>query len=254
MTGKEKDEETPWTKHNTRYITTTKKAREEKEEEEDAVEAIKKFRKSRKKAAGGYELNVKWVGYSDKDNTWEPMAQLLDGWDCEGNDIYDFFESNGIDVSACSEFDFVTRKVKGKSSNVDTLAKELQKGNSNAKESTQKQDDQNEKSEVNEKESEGFICSKGHSAVGGNLKMEDNGSYASKGNFLHQKQCKKCKKEFVEKNEDEEDSKYVISQRTPCYLCENQLCTYYICGNCYKKELISSDSSGLSSRRNTHKK
>ena len=58
-----------------------------------------------------------------------------------------------------------------------------------------------------------------HFTEGGNLKMEDNVGYASKGNFLHLKTYKKCKKVFVEKNEEQEESKYVISPRTPCYLC-----------------------------------
>ena len=41
---------------------------------------------------------------------------------------------------------------------------------------------------------DGYVCSFDHSAVRGDLKMEDNGSYATKENFLYQNQCKKCRK------------------------------------------------------------
>ena len=66
--------------------------------------------------------------------------------------------------------------------------------------------------------------------------MEDNGEYATKEKFLYQKQCKKCSNMFVQKNGENDKKKYSITQKTPCYLCENQACTYCICGECYKRE------------------
>ena len=60
---------------------------EKEEESEDAVEAIVDFKFSKQKGSGGYLLHVKWVGYTEKDNTWEPMKELLDGWNYGDNDV-----------------------------------------------------------------------------------------------------------------------------------------------------------------------
>ena len=38
------------------------------------------------------------------------MAQLLDGWKCNNEETNIFFETNGIDVSGCINFDFIARK------------------------------------------------------------------------------------------------------------------------------------------------
>ena len=35
---------------------------------------------------------VKWDGYRTEDNTWKPMAQLLDGWQCNKEEINDFLK------------------------------------------------------------------------------------------------------------------------------------------------------------------
>ena len=78
------------------------------------------------------------------------------------------------------------------------------------------------------------------------MKMEYNGAYGAKENFLYQKQCKKYTKMFVQKNGENNKKKYSITQKTPCYLYENQACTYYICGECYKRDLVSRTSSGVS--------
>ena len=51
---------------------------EDNEESEDAVEAIVDFKQSKRKGSGGYLLYIKWVGYKEKDNIWEPMKDLLD--------------------------------------------------------------------------------------------------------------------------------------------------------------------------------
>ena len=40
---------------------------------------------------------IKWVGYSDSENTWEPMS-LLDDWDIEREQIYKCFEDENIDI------------------------------------------------------------------------------------------------------------------------------------------------------------
>ena len=63
---------------------------EKEEESEDAVEAIVDFKFSKQKGAGGYLLHVKWVGYTEKDNTWEPMKDILDGQDYADNNLYNF--------------------------------------------------------------------------------------------------------------------------------------------------------------------
>ena len=84
--------------------------------------------------------------------------------------------------------------------------------------------------------------------------MGDNGAYAEKENFLHQKQLKKCSNMFVQKNGKNDKKKFLITPITPCDLCENQACTYYICGECYKRELVSSTSSGVSSCRSNNNK
>ena len=59
---------------------------------------------------------------------------------------------------------------------------------------------------------------------------------------------------FVQKNGENDKKKYSIAQKTPCYLCENEACTYYVCGECYKRYLVSSASSGVLSRRSNHNK
>ena len=108
---------------------------EDNEESEDAVDAIVDFKPSNKKGAGGYLLHVKWVGYTEKYNTWEPMKELLDGWDCGDNDVYDFFKQENIDVSGCSEFDFKKRTRKPRQVKI-AKKSQVQKDNLNAKTTT----------------------------------------------------------------------------------------------------------------------
>ena len=72
-----------------------------------------KVKRSKKKDSGGFLFLIKWVGYSDSENTWEPMS-LLDDWDIEREQIYKFFEDENIDISGCPKFDFVNREFKKK--------------------------------------------------------------------------------------------------------------------------------------------
>ena len=57
-----------------------------------------KVKRSKKKDSGGFLFLIKWIGYSDSENTWEPMS-LLDDWDIEREQIYKFFEDENIDIS-----------------------------------------------------------------------------------------------------------------------------------------------------------
>ena len=68
-----------------------------------------KVKRSKKKDSGGFLFLIKWIGYPDSENTWEPMS-LLDDWDVEREQIYKFFEDENIDVSGCAKFDFVKRE------------------------------------------------------------------------------------------------------------------------------------------------
>ena len=94
-----------------------------------------------------------------------------------------------------------------------------------------------------------YICDLSHAPIDGNLKMEDNGSYAAN-SFLKEKCCKVCNKMFVGKKEESKKDLYVISKCSPCYLCRNTNCTFYICGGCYMSELVNGSNNGCSSRRN----
>ena len=142
---------------------------EKEEESEDAVEAIVDFKFSKQKGAGGYLLHVKWVGYTEKDNTWEPMEVLLDGWDCGDNDVYEFFEKENIDVSRCSEFDFKKRTRKPRQVKV-AKKSQVQKYNLNAKTTTaegQKNvsnevDSANKNQQKYDYDNSGFICDRTH--------------------------------------------------------------------------------------------
>ena len=72
-----------------------------------------KVKRSKKKDSGGFLFLIKWIGYSDSENMWEPMS-LLDDWDIEREQIYKFFEDENIDISGCPKFDFVNREFKKK--------------------------------------------------------------------------------------------------------------------------------------------
>ena len=229
---------------------------EDNEESEDAVEAIVGFKPSKLQGAGGYLLHVKWVGYKENDNTWEPMKVLLDGWDCGDNDVYEFFEKENIDVSRCSEFDFKERTRKPRQVKI-AKKSQVQKDNLNAKTTTAEgqKDISNEVDSANKNQGKrdyddgGFICDSAHSP--NDLKLEENAAYAKKNNFLYEKRCKKCSKMFVDKHcVEKKDKEYVIGCRTPCYICYNEYCTYYICGQCHKQDLVNGSTNGRSSIRN----
>ena len=182
--------------------------KEQEKEAEGSVEAILDFKKTNQVGAGGYLLRIKWLGYEEKENTWEPMKTLLDGWECE--DLYNFFEQVDIDVSKCSDFDFVTRKKKAKkqSNQKNSRKVSVQKDNFNAKTKTKEitREISNvvnsaKKNQVEDEDDfyeDGYICDLSHAPIDGNLKMEDNGSYAAN-SFLKEKCCKVCNKMFVEK-------------------------------------------------------
>ena len=86
-----------------------KKEQSEDEEPNYKVESFVKVKRSKKKDSGGFLFLIKWIGYPDSENTWEPMS-LLDDWDVEREQIYKFFEDENIDVSGCAKFDFVKRE------------------------------------------------------------------------------------------------------------------------------------------------
>jgi len=90
-----------------------KKEQSEDEEPNYKVESFVKVKRSKKKDSGGFLFLIKWVGYSDSENTWEPMS-LLDDWDIEREQIYKFFEDESIDILGCPKFDFVNREFKKK--------------------------------------------------------------------------------------------------------------------------------------------
>ena len=50
------------------------------EEPECKVESFVKVKRSKKKDSGGFLFLIKWIGYPDSLNTWEPMS-LIDDWD-----------------------------------------------------------------------------------------------------------------------------------------------------------------------------
>lgn len=226
----------------------------EEKEVEDSVEAIINYKKTKTKGAGGYLLHIKWLGYSEQENTWEPMKDILDGWDCENKDIYKFFEKEGIDVSGCSDFDFETRKKKTMDKDKEKSIKKItgkgrvQMDNYNAKTTTEEGKSNISTVVISAKQNqvEGYICNLSHKPS--DLKMEDDGRNATNG-FLKDQRCNLCNKMFVEKNEENKDV-YVVSQRSPCYTCCDIYCTYFLCGECYRRELVSSSNSGRSSRRN----
>ena len=94
---------------------------------------------------------------------------------------------------------------------------------------------------------EGYICDLSHKPS--DLNMEDDGRNATH-SFLKDQLCNLCNKMFVEKNEEKKKDLYVVSQRSPCYTCCDMNCTYFLCVECYRRELVSSSNSGRSSRRN----
>ena len=60
----------------------------ETEETTYEPEAIVDYKKSSASGAGGYKLQVKWVGYDDSENTWEKMDKFVNEYDCKREDIY----------------------------------------------------------------------------------------------------------------------------------------------------------------------
>ena len=60
------------------------------EEQTFKVDAIVAVKKSRMKGSGGFLLLIKWNGYEESENTWEPMQDMLNGWNCKRHLIYSF--------------------------------------------------------------------------------------------------------------------------------------------------------------------
>ena len=80
-------------------------------EETWEVESIYDFKKTKEKGSGGYKLFVKWVGYDEKENTWESMKPFLDQWTVPRKEIYTFLTKFNIDVSRIEgRFDLITGK------------------------------------------------------------------------------------------------------------------------------------------------
>ena len=72
------------------------------------VEEIRGFKKIKNKI----HLKIKWVNCPASQNTWEPMKQILGGWDVDRKKIYEFFKTQKIKVSGCDQLDLVTGRIK----------------------------------------------------------------------------------------------------------------------------------------------
>ena len=205
---------------------------EEKEcsdEEVYKVDEIVAVKKSRLKNSGGYVLLIKWDGYEESQNTWEPMESMLSGWNCERKDIYSFFAENNIDVDKCSDFDFIEGKMKREGTKSDK-PKSSSKTNSKANHS---------KNQIQKHYRNGYICDVSHEVKDGNLQPETNADYAKEPNFLYKMKCHICYINFVATNDSGGDNQYKISLDNPCYICSaSTACTYYVCGTCYNKKII----------------
>ena len=206
------------------------------EEQTFKVDAIVAVKKSRMKGSGGFLLLIKWNGYEESENTWEPMQDMLNGWNCKRHLIYSFFRKNKIDVTKCDDFDFIKGTMKKQAStkndNLESSPKTKSKGHHSKNQECHK---------ISHYRS-GFICDASHEVLDGNLKEETVGTNADKPNFLYGMKCKICCTNFVGTKESSLKDQYKVSQNNPCYVCgKNTACTYYVCGKCYKAEIVMGD-------------
>ena len=213
------------------------------------MESITSFKGSSKI---GYKVMVKWGGYEEGNDTpWEPVNELLQQWDCEASDIYAFFQRENIDVSKCNGFDFIKRRPFAKEKVRKTKKKEetrkkkaLNKGKEKATQGTKNnilcddiRDDRNV-SDPGEHQNKEYICNLPHTAKSGSLKGEDNPKYADSNAFLHGKNCTICEIPF-EGSEKLSGTSFKISRKNLVYACVDQACNYFMCGDCYKSDLLS---------------
>ena len=291
------------------------KKNEQSEDEEPyyKVESIVKVKRSNKKDSGGFLFLIKWIGYPNSENTWEPLS-LLDDWDVEREQIYKFFEDENIDISGCAKFDFVKREFKnnlkksvgddlsdyerlraekirlnkaylsklgldnpniipessalpvnpettnnhsdGETTYTDNTTENSDSDdetmlNSDEVKTTENATDENEnKGDDRKKEKqnytrqfenkENYICDATHDVE--NLKQETDGKYAKEPYFLYKKNCQICNVFFVDKEDEamEKEKQFRVSTTNPCYICQsNPFCTYYMCGRCYNKKIVS---------------
>ena len=91
--------------------------------------------------------------------------------------------------------------------------------------------------ETDEYQDTEYVCDLEHTAKSGNLKGEDNPRYADITYYLHGKKCSKCSIPF-EGTQKLNIKSFKISSRNLCYACVDQACTFYVCGDCYKKDLV----------------
>lgn len=226
---------------------TVNEEKNDEEELEDLVDAILGFKKSKNKKKG-YEVLVKWQGYEEgNDTSWEPVKKLLQQWDCEANEIYVFFERENIDVSKCSDFDFISRKPipeakdpKEMNTGLKTNEEEKEVGFKDTNIQCGDIRDDQSVSEPDGHQDKEYICALEHSAKSGSLKGEDNPRYADTNYFLHGKKCNKCAIPF-EGSEKLNVKAFRISMRNLVYACVDQACNYYMCGDCYTRDLLKTD-------------
>ena len=208
------------------------------DEEEDAeylVDAILGFKSAGKK---GYELLVKWQGYEvGNDTSWEPAKTFLQQWDCESSEIYDFFKRENIDVSKCNDFDFIARKPRRKTEQKNKK-KKLDGKTRNIQCSDIRDDEKVPEGDGNQNKE--YICDLEHTAKAGSLKGEDNPTYADLNYFLNGKKCSICDIPF-EGSEKLDVKSFKISSKNLVYACVDQACNYFMCGDCYKIDLLKDD-------------
>ena len=183
------------------------------EEPEHKVESFVKVKQSKKKDSGGFLFLIKWIGYPDSLNTWEPMG-LIDDWNIERKRVYKFFEDELIDVSGCDTFDFVHGEFKKdlKEKYVETkenTGKEEEKGTGGDEEDAANDEDATENADVVEETTKksaadeeeldyarqiayehDYVCDGTHEV--GDLKQETDSKYAKEPCFLYKKRCQIC--------------------------------------------------------------
>ena len=97
------------------------------------------------------------------------MERLLDGWDCERHDVYNFFKKHGINASRCNDFDFTKREEKHKRKQV----KGKKKGNQRISVPKLSPDVKTKAQKSTEiLMDKPYVCDLDHKAESGNLKRE----------------------------------------------------------------------------------
>ena len=72
------------------------------------------------------------------------------------------------------------------------------------------------------------------------MKGEDNPTYADLNYFLNGKKCSICAIPF-EGSEKLDVKSFKISSKNLVYACVDQACNYFMCGDCYKNDLLKDD-------------